>query len=40
MRTADIYIFGKLAGALTEKDDGNFSNCRPRIIRGLSRARF
>ena len=25
MRTADIYIFGKLAGVLTEKDDGKFS---------------
>ena len=25
MRTADIYIFGKLAGALTENDDGKFS---------------
>lgn len=37
MRTADIYIFG-LAGALTENDDGKFSNCRPRIIRGSSRA--
>ena len=22
MRTADIYVFGKLAGALTENDDG------------------
>ena len=25
MRTADIYVFGKLAGALTENDDGKFS---------------
>ena len=25
MRTADIYIFGKLVGALTENDDGKFS---------------
>ena len=25
MRTADIYVFGKLAGTLTENDDGKFS---------------
>ena len=25
MRKADIYVFGKLAGALTENDDGKFS---------------
>ena len=25
MRTADIYVFGKLTGALTENDDGKFS---------------
>ena len=25
MRTADIYVFGKLAGALTENDDGKFA---------------
>ena len=25
MRTADIYVLGKLAGALTENDDGKFS---------------
>ena len=25
MRKADIYVFGRLAGALTENDDGKFS---------------
>ena len=25
MRKADIYVFGQLAGVLTENDDGKFS---------------